>query len=455
MFLRVLGISALTVSLLSASELEVYGDRAYYTYKPDNAFIGFASQVSARNAVQSFPVENTSQCPDTAPLCTLFKTIHSLQSESRELATQHRVITTMLDHADTSDGAQKSLEDARIIAQKLNAIETRQEAISQELSQLQSRQKTMTEYTQPIAFTLTPTTQTTLEIPYGITFQSAYELDADTKGLRHMALLKNRSGINLSVDTAKLFVHNATRIAPPMEFYPLKIYPYSERSKAMMQHSNDKLLEAVPAPLAPQVIKERHNSYRISKLSLPSDGIWHRSLITTRPVALKEHLIWHAYASPHLYKSLNFTLESPLEANTLTLFYEGRRLENVPFQMNNSTISLNAAIDYDVSLERNPLREFSATKGFFQNDRVKQEGYELHLTNHAKEEKKITIIERIPLSTQEEIEVTLEHVQGVEHYTYNKENGRLEIPITLAAKQTQKISFDYSIRYPNKMQIHY
>ena len=271
-----------------------------------------------------------------------------------------------------------------------------------------------------------------------------------------MALLKNRSGVNITAETAKLFVRDAARIAPPMIFYPRQIRSNNTvLSKSAMPRSDVLMGSAAMAAEATAIIKEQNRAYRINKLSLPSDGIWHRSLINTHPVRLKEKLIWHAYLSSHLYKTFQFSPKNPLEANTLTLFYEGRRIENVPFHMENDTISLNAAIDYDVILSRKALREFLDTKGFFNNEKIKQEGYELHLSNHAKNPKEITVIERVPISTHQEITVTLDSVKGIENYTYDDETGKLEMQLSLAPRETKTIRFEYSIRYPKKMQIHY
>ena len=83
----------------------------------------------------------------------------------------------------------------------------------------------------------------------------------------------------------------------------------------------------------------------------------------------------------------------------------------------------------------------------------KEEGFKLTLTNRSKVDKKVEIIERIPLSTEEEIEVTLKKLYVP--YSYNTKNGKLTMTANIDAGETLNIDVIYTIRYPKETRIYY
>ncbi len=451
-----LGLLA-SLPLMSAT-LDIYSDRAFYTYAPQNRFIGFAKNVDAQNLQGSFLLAQEGACPANDPLCKHFDAIKTLEAKLDTLNQEEHIIATLLEkqHIQSVIDADKAINVAQKLSAHLSTLHQENRKLQHQLQIKQSEFNAKTTSPAPLFFTTLPSSDVTLTL-LGIGFYSDYTLNADQSTLVQDIVLQNRSGIALDATEVRLFERQSAGISKPFLFYPRFISTYNEqpRYKAISMARNDMLMESsAPAP-ALHVSKEASRSYRIANVNLPSDGAKKRSQVSRETLSLSQELCWHPYESDTVYNVLRFTPKAPIEASYLSLVYHGKRIEKAPFRKEKGALLVNAAIEYDLEVSRKPISEFSESKGIFGSDREKKEGYTLFMTNRSKTAKTLHITERIPLSTQEEISVALTDFKGEAQYDYDKSNGKLQINVDLKPNESKELRYVYAIRYPEKMQIRY
>jgi len=96
------------------------------------------------------------------------------------------------------------------------------------------------------------------------------------------------------------------------------------------------------------------------------------------------------------------------------------------------------------------------TTGIFGSTVRKKDGFTLILTNKSAKAKKMTVIERIPASTTEEIKVKLLDVRSDKKVEYKLlKDGKLEMHIDLAANETKKIEIVFELSYDKDLKVIY
>lgn len=451
-----------TLPLFGAT-LDVYSDRAFYTYEPKSSYIGFAKHLDATNTLGSLTLEEREACADAAPLCKLSETLKRLHVKHASLKKEREIINTLLSKHNIEDiiDPDAAIATASKLAAKITALQQEQQHVEAEIKRLNTQLNHKATASKALHYATLPQGDVTLSIAKGLSFHSEYDLDIDHQLLKQNIVLTNRSGIDIEAKEVQLFERAAGYVQPPIIFHPRKIFLNSnERNRAVAMKAApmmamDAVAEAAIPPQALHVSKEESRSYRIENLTLPSNGVQKRSEVASETLEITQQLLWHPYRSNYVFESVTFEPKSPIESAALKVHYQGKTIENAPFRKEGKKVRVNAAVAYDIETARKPITEFSESKGFFGSDRLKQEGYTLTLTNRSKENKTIQIIERIPLSTQEEITVTLEQVRGDVKHTYNEKNGKLQMQVTLDAGASKEISYSYAIRYPKEVQIRY
>ena len=124
--------------------------------------------------------------------------------------------------------------------------------------------------------------------------------------------------------------------------------------------------------------------------------------------------------------------------------------------------SINIAQEYDIEVNKKSIPNFSQSKGFINSDTLITNGFKLTLSNLSKNHKKLKIIERIPVSTNEDIEVEFSEVWEIIKndrkkvaFSYDKKIGKLELFISLDSEVSRVFEYKYSIRHPKKVRIFY
>jgi hypothetical protein len=464
MFLKIIISLALSSVILLASSLDIYSDKSFYTYEPKDTFIGFNTRISAKDATQTLELIRKSSCTNKGISCKEHTKIQALHVSHSQLIKEQEILQTLVAQYQPQVvlDADKAIKTASKIASRMAKLEQESLQIESDIKSSVAKFSKYAPSKEAIYFSKKPDSKVTLTINNGLYFHSEYILNIDKSTLQHTILLSNSSGIDIVADEAKLFAKSAGYINTPIKFYPRKIRIQQPQKKRVM--SNDAVMMsmqsvAAPAPVGYRKPKALHVSqketrtYQIKNLILPSDGSQKNIPVNSENLNINSTLTWHPYNSSYVYQTASFTPKQTIESRKWKVLRGGELIENAPVRKDGKKILINTAIDYDLEVTRKTINEFSEDKGIFSSNRVKKDGFILTLTNRSDRSKSVIITERIPLSTQEEITVSLDKLNTP--HSYNKKSGKLTINAKIEPKESKKIEITYSIIYPKDSVIYY
>jgi uncharacterized protein (TIGR02231 family) len=100
--------------------------------------------------------------------------------------------------------------------------------------------------------------------------------------------------------------------------------------------------------------------------------------------------------------------------------------------------------DKKVSVNREKIKDFS-TKQFIGNKKEETRTWKTTVKNNKNQEIIMMVLDQIPVSTAEDIEVSLLNISGAKHDT---ETGKLKWEFTLKPVDKKEIDLKYSVKYP-------
>jgi len=448
---------------LVASTLDIYSDRSFYTYQPQESFIGFNTALSAKDSSGTLELIKRKHCKNDVALCQESSALQALHVKLNQITKEQEVLKSLVSQYQpkTTIDAEQTIQTARKIASRMARLQEKKKNLQLEIQYANTQFAKHAPSKEALFFAQKPLSNVTLDIKRGLGFTSQYLLDMDQKTLEHALLITNRSGVDIEAKEVKLFAKSAGYIGAPIAFYPhvIQLAPPPQKraiaQKSMPMMAMDTMAAPVNEALSGSlhVSKEATRSYRMKDLSLPSDGKEKKVPVSLEKLPVTSKLTWHPYSSSNVYRSARITPKQSIESNRFKVRQNGELIENAPILKEGKDIVIHTAIDYDIETKREKITDFSEDKGIFNSHRLKKEGFKLTLTNHSKFSKELEITERIPLSTQEEIVVTLEALH-VKH-TYDKKSGKLSMNITLKPETSKEIKVHYTIRYPKEGQLYY
>ena len=181
---------------------------------------------------------------------------------------------------------------------------------------------------------------------------------------------------------------------------------------------------------------------------VPTNGKAQTATIATQEI----NAGYKHYAVPKLDKDVYLLAEiadwgklnlMPGEAN---IIFEGTYVGKSFIDPNstNDTLNLTLGRDKRVIIKRDKLIDYSSVK-FLGSNKLQKFTYQLTVKNAKKEAINLLLKDQFPLTTNKEIEVELIDDGGAE---VNSDLGVLNWKLYLAAGETRKIKFTYSVKYP-------
>ena len=113
------------------------------------------------------------------------------------------------------------------------------------------------------------------------------------------------------------------------------------------------------------------------------------------------------------------------------------------------TLQFSLGKDEAIAIERNRLKEFTE-KNFFGNKVRETRAWELAIRNSKSKDISLTIVDQIPVSTNEDIKIDLQEQDGA---SYDQSTGKLSWDLSVEAGNTLNRTFRYQIEYPSGKQI--
>lgn len=122
--------------------------------------------------------------------------------------------------------------------------------------------------------------------------------------------------------------------------------------------------------------------------------------------------------------------------------YVGKTLLDVRFASDTLEISLGR--DKKVSVNREKIKDFS-DKQFIGNKKEETRAWKTTVKNNKNQPIKMIILDQVPVSTSEEIEVNVQKISGAKH---NLETGEIKWEFELKPGDKKELELKYSVKYP-------
>jgi len=133
------------------------------------------------------------------------------------------------------------------------------------------------------------------------------------------------------------------------------------------------------------------------------------------------------------------------------VYYSGTYLGQAFIDIRNvkDTLDLSLGRDGKVLVTRTKLKAYSSSK-IIGTKRKETMTYELIARNNRKSEINLQILDQIPISQTNEIEVKVLNISGAQA---NETTGKLTWKLKLKPGETKKITLSFEIRYPKNKEI--
>ena len=122
--------------------------------------------------------------------------------------------------------------------------------------------------------------------------------------------------------------------------------------------------------------------------------------------------------------------------------YVGKTLLDVRYASDTLQISLGR--DKKVSVNREKIKDFT-DKQFIGNKKEETRAWKTTVKNNKKQEINMIILDQVPVSTMEDIEVNVQNISGAKH---KAETGEIKWEFTLAPSDKKDFNLKYSVKFP-------
>lgn len=469
-FTTSLSLLLLSGSMSYASSLAVYQDRAFYNFTPQNHFIGFSKGLKATCEGKTIPLTITESCPPDDRLCQRLtelknskQNLQALQQNSKFLDKLASLPQPDVLDADLLIEAAKTLgeEEARLL-DKENIL--RDEVVRKERvfdRQAPSRHAMVSEQTCD--------KEIDLSIPQGyLSFSTAYEADIeDEKEVRVTQYLSitNRSGIDIEAENAMFYYRSANPNLYPIHFLPWIVSKYEARPLVAVKRAMEKseqmdmamMNEQRESAAAPAVSYEDAREYKIDDLLLPSTGVPVDIQVVQWKAPLSCEIRAYPYTQTKAFHICSFEPKYQIESHEWKVISSKDMLnENATGEYREGRYDLYIKVEEDIKIVRQPIVMKEREAGIFGGTARKKDGYTLTVMNKSDKGKSLTLIERIPTSTTEEIKSKLLSINSEKTVDYKMlKDGEIEMKLTLEPHEMKQIEVLFELSYDKNLKVNY
>lgn len=187
--------------------------------------------------------------------------------------------------------------------------------------------------------------------------------------------------------------------------------------------------------------------------TIKKDG--EKYMVTIQQLAIPAY--YEYYCAPKLEEAVFLTAmisdwESyNLLTGTTSLYFEGTFLGNAQLAVESleDTISLSLGRDKNILVKRDLKKDFSK-KQFIGNKKMESKAIEIDIRNKKKQPINLIVEDHFPIAVTDEIEVKIGTYKGAD---LDKDSKILKWTLQIPAENTQRLSFDYSVKYPKRSRV--
>jgi len=138
-----------------------------------------------------------------------------------------------------------------------------------------------------------------------------------------------------------------------------------------------------------------------------------------------------------------------LLAGPVNIFFDGAYVGRSNLNPRNigDTLEISLGRDESIIVERTKIKDNSSS-GIFGNNKKNVSKYEIEIKNSKSVDIDIIIKDHIPISRLDKIEVSLD--EKSEGAFYNEKTGILEWEFNLKSKESKKLSYKFTVKYPKE-----
>ncbi len=464
----------LSAAFSFSSTLSVYQDQSVYSYTPKSTYLGFIQNIEARCEGEKSALLTMLSCPEEEKLCQdalnieeTKKRWHSIQYNGQVLDTMIKLPQPTRFDAESwiSNAKRLGEEKAALLFEETKvkeALQTKEQAFAKKVSSnsaVQTEQLCM----QTLEVTL----------PYNaVTFNSSYtadiQNDKEITVTQYLDII-NRSGMDIEAQSAAFYYRNAKQHLGIQKFYPwivskkeiVPIRKKMKKSRAREEMADEVQLSMMTASAqrvrTPRASYVDAREYQIDSLQLPSTGLPLHVEVTSWKTALNCEMKVYPYNNSQLFKVCTFKPKQQIDSHRWKVKAGKKSInENAVGEYSEGSYALYTQKDEDVKVLRKRIVNKERETGIFGGTVRKKDGYTLQLSNKSDKEKTFSVIERIPASTTEEIEVKLLSVKSDKKVDYKStKEGKIVMQIKLAPNESKKIEVLFEIAYDKELNIRY
>ncbi len=473
--------TSLSVLLLSgglgyASSLAVYQDNTFYNFNPKNNFIGFAEGVKAKCEGTTMPLSSMSSCPSDDRLCQLLTSLKSSEQKVQAVEANTKVLEQLVSLPQpTTFDANAWIESAKLIGEEQARLLTQERLLTEEVQIKQRAFQKQAPAKQVLQTTQTCNKEVELTIPYGyVSFSTQYEAniqDEKEVTVTQYLSITNRSGIDIETDTAMFYYRSANQYVPPTHFRPWivskdvprptrvrksKKAMEKKRRMDMVMMAEQRVARRMMAS-APVASYEDTREYKIENLTLPSTGVPLNVQVLTWKAALSCEVRAYPYENTRAFHMCSFEPKHQIDSNSWKVKSSHEVInENAEGEYRDGLYNLYTKVEDDIKIQRRAIVKKERETGIFGGTERKKDGFTLALTNKSDKAKSLTLIERIPTSTTEEIKSKLLSINSDKKVNYKMlKDGQIEMKIALAPHENKKIEVLFEISYDKDLKVSY
>ncbi len=462
----------LTGGLSYASSLAIYQDSATYAFQPKASFIGFAKGIEVKCKGNIIPLKASSSCPSDDRLCQELTEIKGTVQKLKATQANIKVLNTLVSLPQpTSFDAASWIESAKIIGREQARLSIETTILTEELALLSKDFERQAPTPNALSSRRSCPEELELTLPYGqLSFSTFYEADiADKKSVTVTQYLSitNKSGIDMQADDAMFFYRPAHRYIRPIHFSPWivsKTIPRPKRSYAKVKRAD--VMDAEPMMEMSMAAVEDHvpvakylnaREYQIKNLSLPSTGMPLDVQVTQWDAPLECDIRVYPYRNTTAFYTCSFTPKLQIDNNQWKVKEAQNTInDRAVGEYRKGKYRLYTQAELDIKVERKPIVKREKTTGIFGGTERKKDGFSLNVTNKSDKAKTVTVTERIPTSTTEEIIVKLLDVTSDKKVNYRLlKDGEIEMKLIMAAHENKKIEVLFEISYDKDLKVSY
>jgi len=455
-----------------ASSLAVYQDNTFYHFTPKDNFIGFTKNVEAKCKGSSIPLLVSSSCPSDGRLCQLLEKWEKTDQELETVKANAQVLEKLISLPQpTTFDADTWIESAKRLGVEQARLSTLHKSLTDNAEIIEGEFQKQAGSRFALQTSQVCDKEIELTIPRGyISFSTHYEADmSDEKkaAITQYLSVTNRSGIDIQADTAMFFYRSSQQYLSPIHFRPWIVSKYEPRpeytkSNLAKRKSMDIMAESerIAPPVAmsaPVATYEDAREYKIEGLLLPSTAVPVDVKVVSWSSELDCGIRAYPYENTDAFYVCTFEPKYQIDSNNWKVRSSGELInENAVGEYREGKYDLYTKIEEDIKIERRRIVNKERETGIFGGTLRKKDGFTLTLINKSDKAKDVTLIERIPTSTTEEIKSKLLNVSSEKKVNYTMlKDGQIEVKLTLAPHEHKKIDVLFEISHDKDMQVDY